>query len=281
VQSGPQQPYGNPAPGYGTPAPGYGTPAPGYGTPSPGGQGYGAAGYGGQQPWTPTPVKTARPPKPVDPHAPSHAVTRATLGLALIAATVVLLVDRIGSGLPGPAGLIAVAVALGVIALGIVLAGSRGRRSGGLAPIAIVLALVAAGGAAAHDSYDRGYARQTWMPVDASTAQNGYRLSAGRAVLDLTQSSLVAGATTASPVTFPVEVGAGEVVVIVPASTATEVTADVGLGDVTDRVGSQGDRGGAGVTVDVTHGGTPVLVVQVRVGLGHIEIVPQGTEVQR
>ena len=281
-------PHGAPPSGYGTPpsygtpgSTGYGTPgSTGYGTPTSGGQSYGPAGYSPQQPWSP-PLAAARPPRPVDPHAPSHALTRSTLGVALIAATSVLLLDRIGSGLPGPAGLIATAVALGVIALGIVLAGSRGRRSGGLAPIAIVLTLIAVGGAAAHDSIDRGYARQTWTPVDATTAQNGYRLSAGRAVLDLTRPGLVSGATTTSPITVPVDVGAGEVVVIVPSSAATDVTANVGLGDVTDRVGSQGDRGGAGVTVDVTHGGTPVLVVQVRVGLGHIEIVPQGTEVQR
>jgi hypothetical protein len=100
-------------------------------------------------------------------------------------------------------------------------------------------------------------------------------------VLDLTQPALVTGATPASPVTVPVEVGAGEVIVIVPSGVGTAVKADVGLGDVTDKVGSQGDRGGAGASMDVVSSGATVLVVNAKVGFGHIEIVPQGTQVQR
>jgi hypothetical protein len=199
----------------------------------------------------------------------------------MIAVAAVLVWGRFGPGLPGPSGLIAITVALGVIALGLILAGLSGRRGGGLAPIAILLTLIAAGGATAHNAVDRDNGRQTWTPVNAAVAQGGYRLGAGRAVLDLTQPALVAGATTASPVTVPVEVGAGEVIVVVPSGVGSSVMADVGLGDVTDKVGAQGDRGGAGVSMSVAQGGAPVLVINAKVGLGHIEIVPQGTQVQR
>jgi phage shock protein PspC (stress-responsive transcriptional regulator) len=269
-------------------------PSPEFGSAGHGSAGYGSAGYGSagygypastagqptQQPWSP-PASGSSAARRVDVHAPSHAVTRSTLGAALIAAAAVLLWGRFGPGLPGPSGLIATAVALGVIALGLIWAGLSGRRGGGLAPIAILLALIAAGGASANNAVNRDYGRQTWAPVSALVAGAGYRLGAGRAVLDLTQPALVAGATSASPITVPVEVGAGEVIVVVPSGAATEVTADVGLGDVTDKVGSQGDRGGAGVSMNVNSGSAPVMLVTARVGLGHIEIVLQGTQVQR
>ena len=244
-----------------TSAPASGAPAsgPAYGMPAP--------------PWPPVVVA----PRPVGTNRSLRAVTRTTLGAALVAAGIVLGWSRWIGNVPD-AGAVASALALGVIALGIVAAGLRGRRPGWLAPIAIVLAIVAANGASwQHTSTDVN-SDQNWVPVTASSAAAGYHLGAGRAVLDLTAPGVVTGATNASPVTVPVSVGAGELVVVVPKGVSSQVDASVGLGAITDRVDGSTDRGGAGVTRTIPSGTSPVLIVIAKVGLGHVEVVPQGTE---
>jgi hypothetical protein len=224
------------------------------------------------------PVVTA--PRPVDVHKPLHALTLTFFGFALVAAAGVLGWDRWISDIRD-AGLVATAVALGVIALGVVLAGLLGRRSGGLAPIALLLALVTAGGASAQDGVHDVQDTLSWTPATAVAATSGYNLSTGRAVLDLTQPGLVTGATTATPVTIPASVGAGELVVIVPNGVSTRVEASVGLGAVSNRVDGTSDRGGPNVTETISSGPNPVLVVNAKVGLGHVQVVRQGTEVAR
>jgi phage shock protein PspC (stress-responsive transcriptional regulator) len=265
--------YGGPPhpPTYGGPPhpPTYGGPPhpPTYGGP-------GAVAYTPPQP----PVAVA--PRPVDVRRPLHALTMMTFGAALVAAGAVLGWDR-WIGNVDAAGLVATAVALGVVALGIVLAGVLGRRAGWLAPIAVVLAIVAANGATwehASTSVDRDL---SWTPISASAATTGYDLGAGRAVLDLTTPGLVTGATNVSPVIVPASVGVGELVVIVPKNVSSQVDASVGLGGVTDRVGDTQAIGGAGITKTVTSGTNPVLIVNAKVGLGHVEVVPQDTEVAR
>ena len=118
-------------------------PAPEYGTPPAGHPGYGwSASAGEPAPPVPAPVPVPVPrPKPgPDPQAPVHLLTRATLGIALLAAVATAALG-IGSWW------VPATVALGVIALGVITAGVLGRRSGGLAPIGVVLALVVAAGA--------------------------------------------------------------------------------------------------------------------------------------
>jgi hypothetical protein len=79
-------------------------------------------------------------------------------------------------------------------------------------------------------------------------------------------------------------VGLGELVVVVPAGTPTEVEASVGLGGLTDDITANGtqDTGGAGLRETTRYGtGTPVIRVEAKLGLGRIWIVPQGTNVAR
>jgi phage shock protein PspC (stress-responsive transcriptional regulator) len=297
-----QGPAGTPAPGaptYGTPPPegprpggpdtetsqygGYpvsGTAyAPGSTTSSTGyppSGGYATGGYAPSSTYTPV----VTPQRPVDVHRPLHALTLTTFGVALVAAGAVLGWDRWISGI-ADAGFVATAVGLGVIALGIVVAGLAGRRSGALAPIAILLAILTAAGASAQDSVRSAKDTQNWTPATAVVATSGYNLSTGRAVLDLTQPGLTTGATTAAPVTVPASIGAGELVVIVPTGVSTRVQATVGLGDVTNRLDGVSDNGGPNINETITSGTNPVLVVNAKVGLGHIEVVRQGTEVTR
>jgi hypothetical protein len=294
------------APAYGTPgqeAPRPGGPEPessqhgsgptshGYAPGGPGYQGYGHQGYGGYQGpayqgYRATAVKdatVATPQRVVSAHRPLHSLTLATLGAALVTAGGVLTWDR-SVGHIDDAGVVATAVALGVVALGVVTAGLLGRRSGGLAPIAIVLAVVAANGAAWQGTMD-GVHEISWTPSGSAVAATGYDLKTGRAVLDLTQPTLTTGAgapTGASPLTIPVSVGAGELVVIVPTGITTEVDASVGLGGITNQIDGRDTTGGPGLTRTIMSGTKPaVMIVEAEVGVGHIKVVPQGTEVPR
>jgi phage shock protein PspC (stress-responsive transcriptional regulator) len=242
----------------------------------------GGPGYGyGPASGSATTVLVAQP-RPVDPTAPSHALTLTTVGLATLAATLVIGWDRFIGDVPGSAAAVAAAVALAVIALGVVLAGLVGRRSGGLAPIAILVALVAGLSAASHDALTSTNVRAAWTPTTQAAATQGYSIGSGRAVLDLTSPQLVAGLKPGdTPVTIPAEIGAGELVVIVPRGVGTEVDASVGLGSIDDKVDGHGQRGGPGMSETITSGTNPVLVIQAKVGFGQIQVVNEGTEVAR
>ena len=270
---------GHPASSAPTPsAPVYGTPeAPGPVTgPEAGPVRYGLSG--GPVP-VPAPVLAGRT-KPVDVHRPSHALTLTTVGMAALAAGGIMLADRL-TGTIRTAPVVAAAVALGVVALGIVLSGIIGRRAGGLAPIAILLAIAAANGALWHDAV-RGIDRNlSWAPLVPPTS--AYQHQAGRAVLDLTAPGLSRTATTTSPVTVHASLDVGQLIVVVPSGTATEVDASVGVGNVRDDVDRPRgvDRGGPGLDETLRHGGTPVIVVEAKMAVGQIWVVPQGTKVDR
>ena len=290
-------PSGTDFPGTASSSPAYGTPEPGPAGYGPGGYspgGYGPTGYGPTDSYTPGghshshgghgPATVTSPllkaPK-VDLLRPLHSLTLTTLGAAMLAAGGIVVADRVGGGIR-TAPVVAVAVALGVVALGIIVSGALGRRAGGLAPIAVLLAIAAANGAVWHDAAGGVDGRRTWRPPAAPASP--YQLGAGRAVLDLTDPALAMTATGASPVTVTASLGAGELVVVVPPGTAVEVDASVGLGNVTDDVDRAGavDRDGAGLNETVRHGtGTPAVVVEAKIGVGRIWIVRQGTKVDQ
>ena len=311
---GPGPGYGWPAPG--SPVPPAGTPgqdAPGAAAPAYGTPGYGTAGYAAPGPgvtartsqWpggvgsaeysgsryprgggagrAPAPAPAwppGAPPRPADPHAPSHALTRATLGLALVAAAVVLLWHRVGGPPHAHPAVVALAVALGVVALGVVVAGLLGRRPGGLAPMAILLAAAAVTGAVV-GSTTMAVGTHTWRPTSLAAAELGYDLGAGNATIDLTDPALIAALRGTTPLTVPVHVGLGRLRVILPATTGAQVRASVGAGNIRARIDPAGsprsaDAAGTGLSRTVTSGSGPALVVvTASVGVGDLEIDTQ------
>lgn len=252
------------------------------GTPSlPSGDSPGEPPYGSPPPSPRTGVATTAPPPPrLDLHAPSHALTLAVLGLALVGAAVTVLWDRLAGPLPAYSGLVAFGVALAIVALGVIVAGLLGRRAGGLAPIAVVLAVLSIGGAIGHKA-DSSLDTTSWRPVSANAAETGFSLGAGDATLDLTDPGLVSGHSASSPLSFPVQIGVGRVRIVVPDTTAVEVDASLGAGNIIDtvnshRTASSGRTEGPGLRRVVhVHGNDPVIIVRTNVGLGSIEIVPQ------
>jgi phage shock protein PspC (stress-responsive transcriptional regulator) len=252
-----------------------------YGAPSTSDQPYPGPYPGPTYPAQPHPGQPSPTQPPLlDLCAPSHPLTLTVLGLALVGAAVTVLWDHVVNPLPAHAGLVALGVALAIVAIGVVVAGLLGRRSGGLAPIAVLLALLSIGGAVGH-GVDSPLHDQIWRPASADSTKNGYTLGVGEAVLDLTQPQLTAGRSSSNPIDFPVQLGVGKVRIVVPDGTAVQIEASVGAGNIVDDVNgnrsdSSDDVGGAGVKQVINaHGDQPVIIVRANVGLGSVEIEPQ------
>ncbi|MFN0282542.1 MAG: PspC domain-containing protein [Kineosporiaceae bacterium] len=272
-----KQPPGSPggsdpggSPSWGTP----GNPPRAAGSDGPGGTPRATSATTG---WAPTPVTTTPVAPAPDLTRPSHGLTRATLGAAVVAGSAVVAYDSYVGSVPSTAAVVT-ATALGVVALGVLLAGVSGRRSGGLAPIAWILAVVAVNAAAISNV---GTARPdvTWRPTSAAVAEAGYDTGAGEVRVDLTDPSMRTGATAADPVELSAGLGVGRMVVVVPAGTATKVDVSVGLGQVDDRAGGTGTAGGSRNFTLTAGTGAVTVVVHARVGLGELVIVPEGSDV--
>ncbi|MEJ2579812.1 MAG: hypothetical protein P8Z68_12085 [Kineosporiaceae bacterium] len=201
-------------------------------------------------------------------------------GLSLLAAATVLLWDRV-SPFPGQVAVLCLAVALTVVSGGIVLAGMLGRRSGGLAPVAILLAIAMANTAVVQGTA-LNLGQRTWRPLTAAAA-NGHEIGIGDAVLDLTAPGLLAGRTAESPLTVYTRVGTGKLRVILPGTVPAEVQARVGVGSIDANLdGTAGPpttvTAGTDLNRTVTDGdGAPVLIVQARVGAGNLQVLSEGT----
>jgi phage shock protein PspC (stress-responsive transcriptional regulator) len=271
-QSGPSGPSGPSAgaPSWGTP----GSPPRASGSDGPGGTPWATSATTG---WAPPPAATTVGAPVPDRTRPSHAMTRATLGAAVVAGAGVVTFDRYLHAVPSTA-VVATAAALGVVALGVLLAGLSGRRSGGLAPIALLLAIVTLAAATiASAGIDGDHV--TWRPASRTAAAAGYDTAAGEVRVDLTDPAIRTGATPSDPVELSVTLGVGRMVVVVPAGTATKVDGSVGLGRVDDRAGGTGTADGS-QNFSLTAGtGDVTVVVNARVGLGELVIVPQGSDV--
>ena len=232
--------------------------------------------YGPSRPVPPTsPVMPPPPPVP-DHEAPLHGLTRTVLGLAVVVFAAVLVWDR-STPEPGVHLSVAFALALAVVAAGVLVAGGLGRRPGGLAPIAVLLAVLAIGTQALQGAGAWG-ARTTWRPTTQTTAEAGYELGVGQAVLDLTGAppsswSLV---PVESEIEIPVEVGVGTLTVVVPDGLTVRVESSVGLGSIEDDLTDSGGASGPGSRSTVATGdGSLTYAVVAEVGVGTVRLVPE------
>jgi hypothetical protein len=177
---------------------------------------------------------------------------------------------------------LALATALGVIGAGIVVAGARGRRSGGLAPIgimvAIALAIASAAAAADLRTADRisVVGDRDWRPTTAAAASLDYNLGVGDATLWLTDPGILSTRGT-EPVRAMAQVGAGTLTVVVPDGVPVEVHADIAGGQLVRPDDSRRRFDGArdDDTPEIVRtgpAGAPVMIVDARVGFGEIVI---------
>ncbi|MCS5734488.1 PspC domain-containing protein [Herbiconiux daphne] len=169
------------------------------------------------------------------PRGAGAAFSSVVLGIALMAAAVV----GIGYGAVVPDGKLVLVIsiaALGVIAAGIVIAGIRGRTSGGLGPFAFLLALVVLfTGVLPAGTEVQPFGTQTVQVSQAvADGPDSYLLIAGKTVVDADD------LTARSPGgTVDVWLGAGQTEVRVPSGLPFRVESHVFAGTVTSTLGTE------------------------------------------
>jgi phage shock protein PspC (stress-responsive transcriptional regulator) len=262
-----------PAPYAGTQPGAYRGPQPGtYGGPPTGSQ---PGPYGGR-PTPPVPPRPIAPPPPPRPRRrrPSAFVGLVSLGVALVGIGLGAALDD-PIGFPGSSATLGLIIALTGVSVVVLTLGLRGRASGfsGFLVVSLALMLVAASAASRVDVQD-GVGDRTWTPLPSSTVTT-YELGAGEATLDLRQ--LDSASTSPTPQRITVDMGAGDLRILVPAGLDVRVDASVGFGDITHRGGVDGvDSSGTDRSTSTLIGDQPVqVVVDAELGLGQITIQEQ------
>lgn len=201
--------------------------------PETGGESTWPAGAGATPPATPPPSVSPPPEQPPKPPrrnrpGPGRVLVRVTFGLALLAIAGLVLAAHYFDW-QSNAWLVALGGALVVLGLGATLAGLLGRRSASLGVVGTLLAIVLvpwAISAPVLTQYNltdsTSYGDRYWAPQTADQAADGYSLAAGSIRVDL-------GSLADEPVTSPIdiELGAGDVQLVVPDGMPVAVTASV------------------------------------------------------
>ena len=295
---------GGPAPaGTGTGGPtGPATDATGYGAPTHATAGYGAPtytgpGYTGPGYTAPTPAQryqapptwSPRPPvAPVAPPPPRPRRRPAGGSAALVAIGLVIAGYGIGylldgpTGFPGSAELLGAAVALGAVSVLVLALGIMGRRGGFATFLAIVLAFgtwVATVSPSTAFTHDGGVGDRQWAPAATVTSAT-YSIGLGDGTLDLTgladPAAVPPGVSGTTP-DLTVNVGLGDLRIIVPEGVTATVSYDLGYGSV-HVVGPDGSTAGSrpssqSVSASTTVGTGPRAVdITAHLGLGDLTI---------
>ncbi len=229
----------------------------------------------------PTPHAAPLPLRPVTPPPPKRrpagpALTSLIAGLALVAAAVVLLVDRVSS-FGGDSLLLATGAAVVVIGLAVLLAGLAGRRAGGLTGLAVVaLMLLGVGWADASAngvlsdwrSGERAssFGDRSWSP---GTVQDGdsYSVEFGSGTLDLTDVQTTGG----EPPTIMTDVRLGSMLVEVSDDQTIELDLQVSEGSL-EVPGSSASGRNRDITTTIGPAGPVDLRIEGTVRLGELVV---------
>ncbi|MCG2798485.1 MAG: PspC domain-containing protein [Cellulomonas sp.] len=227
------------------------TPGPGTGT---------TAGASG---WRPP---TAPPPRL---RGPGRTTTGVVVALSLLTFAGLLLAERAGN-LTAHVALVAAGATVIWAGLGILVSGLRGRRGGGLSALAVIVLLVA-WPLSAGSGWTSGTATadETVRITDSTIAEQGVHIGFGDTVVDL--SDLDARGDTLD---VPIELGAGNLTVLLPSDTAVDATLSVGAGSVQwDADDQQGSTSGVGLTRTFETSGTDGTIrLDVTLGAGDLMI---------
>ncbi|HVL31593.1 MAG TPA: PspC domain-containing protein, partial [Solirubrobacteraceae bacterium] len=195
---------------------------------------------------------------------PGAVLRRALIGFALLVACSVLAVGSfLASGLGGGAVVAGLVIAAGA---GLVTAAFVGGARWLVLPalaVALPLAFVSAAGI----DLDGGFGERHERPAAFADLQSGYRLGAGKLVVDLRDLELPPGDHRVS-----IGVGVGHALVLVREDVCVASRASVGMGGV-----AIFNRNGGGIDVDWSDDrrappATPRLVVEGDVGMGLLEV---------
>ena len=223
----------------------------------------------------PQPAAATTPPPPRE----RSYLGRVFVGVAVIALGVLGLLDEVVPGFH-PHFFHYMALAMGVIGLGVVVGAWFGRPAGlvilgaVLIPVLLLSRLAEAGGVnlVSIEFTSGGQVVQfssvgqvLHRPASVEDINESYELGVGGLIIDLRDVDF-AGRT----VTMDAEVGIGEIVVRLPEGVAADVSGEVGMGSL--EVGDW-DRHGIGVEADLhLEGSGGTLVLDSGVGIGEIEV---------
>ena len=189
---------------------------------------------------------------------------RAALGIGVLVLCCILFFGGAIAAAAGPDWLVP---ALVIAAGAAVVAGAFVKPIRWLVPPALALALAAGVVAAADIDLDGGVGEREYRPTSTADLRDRYELGMGELVVDLRDTDLPAG-----DVPLEVDVGIGEVRLIVPEDVCVATSADVGIGNV--RMFGR-DNGGVDVDFQETPDAAPDVtrvVLDAEVGLGEVRV---------
>ncbi|MFI5426404.1 PspC domain-containing protein [Aeromicrobium sp. UC242_57] len=198
----------------------------------------------------------AAPPKP----RKSHALLALTASLTLIALAATWIYEETQKDLPWTTY---VAVALGVVALGL-LVGTFFGNGGGLIAIGCLLAVALALGSLIPEG---GVGRDRQVPSTASEVESAYKHGVGEFELDLTQ---VDDLSALHGRTVTLRLGIGHARVLVPRGLDVDIESHVAAGDI-----QVFGRNANGTDIDLNLPSTsqPALTIDISQRIGQIEVI--------
>lgn len=165
-------------------------------------------------------------PTPPQPAAPRGRSVFVMLAGAIVSGAAIAVVLDASGAVDLRAATVAVLLGAGALIAGATAAVFAGRRgTGATLALGILLALAAAGVAAIGPQLDDGVGYRAYRPVDTADLQPEYRLGLGLLELDLRDTTLPAGSTTA----VKADVGAGHIELRVPADVQVEPVGDTSI----------------------------------------------------
>lgn len=168
----------------------------------------------------PAPAPRPLPPAGVSDRHPPSRLGRAVISVAAVALGVLGLVDLAGAAVPGS---FYIALALAVVGVGLV-AGAWVGRARWLIAVGAVLTVLLGLASLAERIEPSGSA--TWRPTGIEQVQSSYRINFGNAVLDLSAVDF-----TGQSAAVVVEVGTGDLRVVVPPTVDVRAEAQVDIGN--------------------------------------------------
>ena len=197
---------------------------------------------------------------------PRAVLFRLTLGTLLITLGAIALLDVAGAIYPDPRHYFGAAVL--VVGLGL-LVGSIFGRSRSLIVVGLFLLPLLLASAAVTAPFTGGWGDELHRPAAVSEIPAAYRLAGGEMQINLASLPLEDG----TEIDVIASVGAGRLLVVVPADAGLDLTGHVGFGDI--RVFGSSD-GGIDIDRTFTTTGSTTFVLDLDVGFGQIEIVRAG-----
>ncbi|WP_456698454.1 PspC domain-containing protein [Aeromicrobium sp. P5_D10] len=194
------------------------------------------------------------------PRSKSHALLGLTTSVTLIALAATWIYEETQKGIPWT---VYIAVALGVVAIGL-LVGTFFGNGGGLIAIGCLLAVTLAVGSLVPEG---GFGEDRQIPTTASELEPKYQHGVGLLELDLTQVDDLEALTGR---TVKLRLGVGQTRVLVPRGLNVDITSHLSAGDISifgrNANGTDND-------LDVPSTSQPALTLDISQRLGQIEVI--------